>query len=296
MLFAPMPVLVIVLLLVAAAGAAASPQQAQPATPAPASADEKKTDETPRGWTDIGFVSVDGGYHRRSASFSDSFSFPQYAEQATINTQYPQKDGPTFNVGWTFRVWNHLGGGLAVSGFNRTTTGAVNGLIPHPLLPSAPRAVTGASQVERSETGVHVHVSYVIPIRQNLLLSLDGGPSYFSVKQSLVDSVQIEESASNITPALLPLEPSEVKSSAIGFNTGVDVGYYFTRAVGIGAMARFSRGIVPLPVRGRTVSTNAGGFQVGVGVRFRIPKTVKTKSPGKPPTKPVVPGPIKKGR
>ena len=95
--------------------------------------------------------------------------------------------------------------------------------------------------------------------------------------------------------AVLPIQPSSVTESTIGFNVGGDAGYYFTRAIGVGVVARYARGVVSVPIRGNTVTTQAGGFQVTAGLRLRLPRTSGKKTPGKPPTKPVRPGPVKKG-
>lgn len=234
-------------------------------------------------WTDIGYIVVSGGYQAGSSGFSESFSFAKDVEQATITTQYPKKDGPTFDVGGAFRVWRNLAAGVSVSGASRSTDGAVSGSIPHPFFFNAGRLVSGTTGLKRTETGVHVQAVYVVPVGRKILVGLSAGPSFFSVKQSLVDSVQVSESYPYDTAALLAPTTTNASQSVTGFNAGLDVGYYFTRAVGVGGMVRYAGASVSLPSHGLDIATKVGGFQAGVGLRLRIAKPAPKKPLPKPP-------------
>ncbi len=293
----------------AMAPASQAPQQPQAATPptppaakspaktaAPTSATKStatKKAQRASGWTDIGYISVDGGYQSGSSGFSNTFSFATYVEQSTISTQYPKKDGPTVNVGGGFRVWRNLAVGFGVSALKRSMSGEVSGSIPHPFFFDAGRAVAATTDLKRSETGVHLQAAYVIPAGRKMLITVAGGPSFFSVTQSLVDSVQFSESYPYDTAALQPVTAASVSKSVTGYNGGVDVGYYFTRAIGVGVMARYAGATASLPVNDGSVSTKVGGFQAGVGVRVRIPKSAPKKTAPKPPAIPM-PAPVKK--
>jgi hypothetical protein len=58
------------------------------------------------------------------------------------------------------------------------------------------------------------------------------------------------------------------KGDKFGFNAGIDVRWMFTRNIGAGALARFSRATIELnAAEGRTVAVDAGGTHVGVGLR-----------------------------
>ena len=252
----------------------AVPQTAKPAAPSSSS----------KRWTDVGYVVVSGGYQAGSSGFSESFSFPQNVEQATVTTQYPKKDGGTFDAGAGFRVWRNLAAGVSVSGISRTTDGAVNGSIPHPFYFNAGRAIEGTASLERTETAVHVQAAYVVPAGRRMLVTLSGGPTFFSVKQTLVESVQISESYPYDTAILRSAPTSSVTKSVTGFNAGIDFGYYFTRAVGAGVLVRYAGGNVALPTHDTTITTKVGGFQVAGGLRLRIPKPAPKKTPPKAPT------------
>jgi hypothetical protein len=67
--------------------------------------------------------------------------------------------------------------------------------------------------------------------------------------------------------------------------------------VGIGGVIRFSRATASFPVTGQPpVSVDAGGFQVGGGLRIRFPlsKSGKPAPPAKPQPKPQPQTPPKK--
>jgi len=265
-----------------------SPATGKP-TAAPASAAKPKA-ASARRWTDIGYITVSGGYQAGSSGFSETFGFQQYLEQASVTTQYPKKDGPTFDVGGGFRVWRNLAAAVAVSGVSRSTDGAVTGSIPHPFHFSTGRAIEGTAGLTRTETAVHVQAAYVVPAGRRMLVTVSGGPSFFSVKQSLVQSVQYSESYPFDTATLASAPTTSASKSVTGFNAGLDVGYYFTRSVGVGMMVRYAGATLALPSHDATISTKVGGFLAGGGLRLRIPKPAPKKTPPKPPA----PTPVKK--
>jgi hypothetical protein len=269
---------------------AASPAaQGKPSTKPVAAATQKKAVPASR-WTDVGYIAVNGGYQGGAPGFSETFSFAQYVEQATISTDYPKKDGPAFDVGGAFRVWRNLAAGIAVSTVTRSTEGGVTGSIPNPFFFDAGRAVSGTASLKHTETALHLQAAYVIPAGRKLLVTVAGGPSFFSVKQSLVEKVQFSESYPYDTATLLPVTTTDATKSVVGFNGGLDIGYYFTRTVGVGGMLRYAGGTLSLPSHGTNLPVKVGGFQAGAGVRIRIPKPAPKKTlikPAPPPPRPL---------
>jgi hypothetical protein len=60
-------------------------------------------------------------------------------------------------------------------------------------------------------------------------------------------------------------------ATRIGFNVGADLTYRFSNAIGVGAMARYAAAKFDLePEGGGPLTVNAGGFQIGAGLRFRF--------------------------
>jgi hypothetical protein len=59
-----------------------------------------------------------------------------------------------------------------------------------------------------------------------------------------------------------------VKGDAWGFSLGADVGWMFTRNVGLGGMVRYARATVALEPAGRdALDVDVGGAYAGGGVR-----------------------------
>jgi hypothetical protein len=60
----------------------------------------------------------------------------------------------------------------------------------------------------------------------------------------------------------------KISKTTGGINFGVDVTYLLTKKAGIGAIARYTWGSVDL--EGAKDSLTVGGFQIGVGARYRF--------------------------
>jgi hypothetical protein len=64
---------------------------------------------------------------------------------------------------------------------------------------------------------------------------------------------------------------TDVSKSQVGFNVGTDVTTPLSKYFGVGAIVRYSRASLQLPVSaGQEVTIQAGGLQIGGGVRFRF--------------------------
>lgn len=255
------------------AGSSKPPARAVP--PKPAKAPWK-------GWNDRAFVMANAAYQSGSSSFTESFTFQQYVERATIKTDYPAKDGPGFDLAAGVRVWKALALGAGVTRTDRKTTGSVSGTIPHPFHFDAMRPVSGTAAITRTETAIHALVAGVVPVGRRVLVTLSAGPSYFSVSQALVESAPFTESYPYDTAALSSPILTTVSKSVVGFNAGVDLGFFLTRTVGVGAGVRYARGSVDLPLHGATIGTDAGGLQAVVGLRLRVPPAAPKKPAANP--------------
>ncbi len=239
------------------------------------------------GWSDRVLLAVGGVYQASGSSFSESHSFDQYVERATIDTSYPAKEAPGFHGAVLVRVWKNLAGGAAVTRTSHSTTGSISGTIPHPFHFTQMRPVAGSASLSHGETAVHAQVAWVVPVGKSLLLALSGGPSYFGVSQSLVESAPFTESYPYDSAALSTPVVTDVSKSAVGFNIGADFGWFFTRTIGVGAGVRYARARVEYPLHGATIGTDAGGAQAVVGLRVRVPPgQPKKAAPPKPSSPP----------
>ena len=250
----------------AAPGVPAQPSnQGRPGTPA-------VTSQTPSSWTDRGFVSVNGTYQASSNGFTGTTTFTQYVEAGSLTASYSTVHALVLDVGGWARVSRNLAVGVAVTWLSSAGDGTVTAAIPHPFLFNTPRTVTGTvGDVARRELAFHTDVSWVVPIGRRAQVAIFGGPSFFQVKQGLVTDVSASSSYPFDTATFVGAITTDVSRSQVGFNAGVDVTALFSKYVGVGAIVRYSRASLDLPVAaGQEVTIRAGGLQIGGGVRFRF--------------------------
>ena len=93
-----------------------------------------------------------------------------------------------------------------------------------------------------------------------------GGPSFFTVKQSVVTGITYDEDYPYDEATFSGADVETEEEQKTGFNVGADVGYYFTRNVGVGGIIRFSQTKVTFSLG----EVDAGGAMVGGGLRFRF--------------------------
>lgn len=216
-----------------------------------------------------GFIGINGGYQASTTEFDDNFTFTAHQETGTTRVSYPIDAGPAFDAGGGIRLWRGLGVGVAVSRFTIDSTVSATSSIPHPFFLRQNREVSGEAEgIRREETGIHVQAQYSVPLGRRLQLTLMAGPSLLQVSQAVVIDVNYTEEYPYDTAAFSGVDSTRKKGSKVGFNAGADVRWMFTRNIGLGVMARFTRATVDLdPVDDRTITVDAGGAQVGVGLR-----------------------------
>jgi hypothetical protein len=62
---------------------------------------------------------------------------------------------------------------------------AIEASLPHPLKFDSPRTIAGTAAGDHEETAAHLQVAYIVPIGRKLSAVIFGGPSFFTVKQSV---------------------------------------------------------------------------------------------------------------
>lgn len=221
-------------------------------------------------WESRGFVSVNGIYQATATNFSDNITFIEFVEQGDLDTRYKLDAGPLFDIGGTVRVWRNLGVGVNVSAFQRNDDASMTARIPHPFFFNRDRQISGSQGVKRKERAVHIQGIWVVPVSRSLEFAVYGGPTFFSVEQDLVTKVLFAHEYPYDSARFTGTNVDNRTKSKFGFNLGVDVGFYFSRNVGVGWLARFSRASINLPSEDDMVSVDAGGFQTGGGLRLRF--------------------------
>jgi hypothetical protein len=215
------------------------------------------------------WVSVNGGVQATSNDFSDEFDIERYVETGTVRTEYPVDRGTLIDGGVGVRVWRQLGVGVAVSHVSSSGDASIDARIPHPFFDNRHREVQGTIGSTRRETDVHVQLAYLVPTRGPLRVVLSGGPSAMNVEQTIVTDIRYAETYPFDTAEFSGAPTRNASKVGIGFNVGADVAWMFTRTIGVGGLVRFAHASVKLDAgNDRRVSVDAGGLQVGGGVRI----------------------------
>jgi hypothetical protein len=213
-------------------------------------------------------IGVNGGVQTGATRLTDHFEFETNVETATVDVKYPARAAVLIDGSVAVRLWKQLGAGVAVSETTRSGSADVDARIPHPLLFQQPRTVSGSqSGVSDAQTGIHLQLSYAVPVTRRLTITLAGGPSYVHVSQDVVSDVKYSESYPYDVATFTSATTKPTTAGAVGFNAGADVRWMFARSFGIGGMVRFTRATVDLGSGDRALSVDAGGVQVGAGVR-----------------------------
>jgi hypothetical protein len=113
-----------------------------------------------------------------------------------------------------------------------------------------------------------VDLAYAIQTGSGPEIQIFGGPSYFSVKQTLVTDFTYTDSYPYDTARFDSATTTEATGGAWGFNVGGEVTWRLGRSLLVGGLVRYSVATVTLsPSAGNDVDLHAGGIDVGAAVR-----------------------------
>jgi hypothetical protein len=213
-------------------------------------------------------VLLGGGYEVGTLSFSQRVSYEQYAETATIDTDYEADAAPGFDVAVQFNAFKHIGISVAGTLYERDLGASFQAAFPHPLYFNQPRAATGTLSGKMKERAGHASL---VVFGHNGSLDFSGwaGVSLFKVEADLLTDVTYTQSYpyDSVTVASTPV--TTASDQPVGFNVGASLDYRFSKSVGFGVQGRFSQARAKLNVpNANEVEVNAGGFQAGGGIRF----------------------------
>jgi len=215
-------------------------------------------------------IGINYGTQGGSQTFDDVLAQPRYLETETITTTYDIPGGPIFDAGVAVRLAGRLAVGVAVSAFTKDRDAAIAGSVPHPFFFETPRTFTATEPaLEHKEVGTHVQAAFFVPTPEHLDVTLGAGPSFFHVTQGLVSKVSYIDNYPYDTVAFDRADTTVASESAVGFHVSADIGYRFSRHVGVGVLVRFSKATIDLALPGGgTASIDAGGAQAAGGIRF----------------------------
>ena len=258
-------VVVILLGVAASAGAQAKPTQAKPAQPRPAPRAAQPTDRI--------YISINGAFQTGAEDFGETVSFLENAENGTFSTEYNVESGPALNISAGATIWRNIGVGVGVTRFSHSTPISLTASVPHPFFFNRARPISGdIGGLKREELAVHVQARANFTPSPKIQAVLFGGPSFFSVNQGIVNDFEISETYPYDTATFSGGVTTTVDESNVGFNVGADVGYFFTRQIGVGGSVQWSGTTIDMPASGGTgtFELKAGGLQAGGGLRLRF--------------------------
>jgi len=209
------------------------------------------------------------GAQTGSGDLSQQFTPVIYDEPATIDIAQTYETGGLVDVGGSYMVYGDFGVGVSYSHTSGDGNAAIAAQIPHPIYANNPRSASAtATGLNHSEDAVHVSLLYRFAATPKVDVTVGLGPTFFSVKQDLVPTVDVTEASGGpvITPHVV-----EGSDSAVGVNIGADATYMITDLIGAGVLLRYAKSTAEVSASGSpSVDVRAGGFQIAVGVRVRF--------------------------
>ena len=170
-------------------------------------------------------------------------------------------------------IWRNVGVGVGVTRFSHSTPISLTASVPHPFFFNRARSVTGdVGGLKREELAVHIQARAMFTASPKIPVVIFGGPSFFSVKQDIVNDFEITETYPYDSATFNRGVSTTADESKVGFNVGADVGYFFTRQVGVGGSVQWSATTIDVAASGGTgtLEIKAGGLQAGGGLRLRF--------------------------
>ncbi len=204
-----------------------------------------------------------------SQTVGQVFETTVYREASPIRNEIDLSGGTILDVGASYRLAGSVWAGVAFSSLSRTAAGALDAKLPHPFYFNQPRLVEGTVEdLQSAESAVHLSVSYLLRLSEALDVSVFGGPTRFMIEQDLVTDIAYNEAYPFDAASFTSATRTTASDTAWGFNTGVDVTWRFSRALGVGGLIRFAKASTTLTASpGNAVSTDAGGLVAGGGLR-----------------------------
>ncbi|MFB3855295.1 MAG: hypothetical protein ACE148_15945 [Vicinamibacterales bacterium] len=231
-----------------------------------------------RGWIDVNLGAAGAGQDTLSTAYNKGDGT---GEMEIYRVSYSFPRGASFDFGGGVMFTPLFGAGVAFTGTAHEDAAGLSIRIPHPLYYDsfASDSKDTENKLLRTEGGVNLSVVVIPPIRSNrLVMKLFAGPTYFRLKADAVSNVRYEQVYGIFTRAnaveISDYDTVEVEETGWGLHAGADIGFFFSRYVGVGGFARFSHGTLTVedsrvPVDD-PVDVKLGGVQAGAGLRIRF--------------------------
>lgn len=216
-------------------------------------------------WTDQGFVNVNLGGQAGSRDLNTQSTFELFGEDGSLSTAQEAGGGGLFDFSAGYKVWRNLGIGMGYTRTGSDSDAAIAATVPDPNFFDRQRPLSGTAQgLDHSENQIHIQGTWMMPVTDKIDVGVSFGPTIFNVSQEIPTAITVNEPG----PTLASTTVSKESKTTMGVNFGVDVNYFFTPRIGAGVLARFALGSVEFDAADDSISV--GGFQIGVGVRYRF--------------------------
>jgi len=218
------------------------------------------------------FVTVNGAYQLAAEDFSDGATFRVYAEDGRFSNDYAGAAGPAFDVSGGILLFRRLAAAIGVSRFSHSTSATFSGSVPHPFFFNRGRPLgSDVTGLKREQLAVHFQARLVFPLTGRLQLMAFGGPTFFRVKQDVINDFDYSEEYPYDVVTFDQAVIVRASASKLGFNAGGDIAYFFTPQLGIGFSAQVSGATVDVTsASGGVLPLKVGGVQTGGGLRLRF--------------------------
>ncbi len=241
-------------------------------------------------WQDRGYFHVSFGGQTGEQTFSESATFDIYGERGAVAAAHSIGGGTLSDISVGARVWKNLGVGIGYSSISNRNDAAVSVRVPHPIVFGQAREATAtASNLEHSETAVHLQFLWMLPLTSNIQVAFMIGPSFFTVRQQIASLPNPRQNITDVAPftsvSINNVTVTEAKDSPGGINVGFDASYLLDPdmlpsmltskgiKVGAGFFVRYAGASPDFPATEGTTregEIEAGGVQAGVGLRLRF--------------------------
>jgi hypothetical protein len=230
-----------------------------------------------RGWIDVNIGAASAAQTSVTTEFNVDDGF---GELATYRVGYKAPTGAAFDFGGGVMFTDTIGLGVLFAGTAHKSPADLDIRIPHPTAFNrfATDQAPTEGDLDRVEGAAHIQLMFKAPLDDDRVrVRLFGGPSYFRLEADAVSNIRYVQTFNLLgfnEVEIDSYETQKVEETAWGFHVGGDVTWFFSRVFGIGGFARLSRGEVTvedpdIPADG-PIDVKVGGFQGGLGLRFRF--------------------------
>src|SRR3954464_3268591 len=137
-------------------------------------------------------VDINVGAQTQSSTASSDFSFPIYAQTATVTTTAGIDGGALFDANVGYRFMRNIGAGIGFTSFSSTSTAQGEAMIPSPLCFNNTAPVTlNPGDATHTERSVYIIVTGYVPITNVIECGLFVGPSFTKVTQRVANSLAV---------------------------------------------------------------------------------------------------------